>query len=135
MEKIEIHTREDVAVLVNTFYKAVRKDAFLGPFFTAMITNWETHLAHLTDFWCGQLFLDAGYEGNPMEKHRNVDKFFHHNMNEKHFEAWLHMWIATLDNYFMGENAQILKNKAMKMASAIHMDMHIHRNKNSEDNA
>ncbi|WP_093025207.1 group III truncated hemoglobin [Pustulibacterium marinum] len=132
MEKREINNREDVAVLVNTFYKAIRKDAFLGPYFTGMISNWETHLAHLTDFWCGQLFFDSGYEGDPMEKHRNVDKFFYHNMNENHFKAWLEIWLSVLDSEFKGENAELLKNKATKMASAIHMDMYMHRKKNEE---
>ncbi len=129
MEKREIKNREDVALLVNLFYDSVRKDSFLSPYFSGMIANWETHLAHLTDFWCGQLFFDSGYEGNPMKKHRKVDGFFNHNMNENHFKAWLELWVSTLDDNFTGENVTILKNKAQRMASAIHMDMYSHREK------
>lgn len=133
MEKMEIKTREDVAVLVNTFYKAIRKDNFLAPYFSGMINNWETHLAHLTDFWCGQLFFDSGYEGNPMDKHRNVDNFFSHNMNENHFKAWLELWFQVLDTNFTGENVDILKNKAQRMANAIHMDIYSHRSDKSSE--
>lgn len=127
MEKREIKDREDVALLVTTFYKAIRKDMYLAPYFTGMIANWETHMAHLTDFWCGQLFFDVGYEGNPMEKHRKVDSFFNHNMNESHFKAWLDLWVSVLEENFNGENVEILKNKAQRMANAIHMDMFMNR--------
>ncbi|GLB51386.1 hypothetical protein NBRC110019_04250 [Neptunitalea chrysea] len=133
MQRREINNREDVALLVNLFYKVIRKDNYLSPYFTGMISNWETHLAHLTDFWCGQLFFDSGYEGNPMEKHRKVDGFFSHNMNQDHFKAWLELWVAVLDENFEGENVSILKNKAQRMANAIHIDMYSHRSDNSTD--
>ena len=52
-----IHTREDVSLLVRTFYAKVRKDELLGPIFNGIIKDWETHLELLTDFWETNLFF------------------------------------------------------------------------------
>jgi len=48
--KKDIQSREDVALLVNTFYPKVRENELLGPIFNTMIKDWETHLELLTDF-------------------------------------------------------------------------------------
>ncbi|EID75290.1 group III truncated hemoglobin [Imtechella halotolerans] len=127
MEKRELTTRDDVRQLVHSFYAAVRQDALLGPIFNGMIHNWEAHLEHLTDFWCAQLFIDRSYNGNPIEVHRKVDAFANHALSEHHFGAWLNLWIDTLDASFQGDNVFILKNRARKMASFIHIDVFTHR--------
>ena len=49
--KQDIQNRDDVALLVSDFYKKVRKDPVLGPFFNETITDWNQHLDHLTTFW------------------------------------------------------------------------------------
>ena len=56
MVKKKIESREDVSLLVNTFYSKIRKDTLLGPIFNRIITDWETHLELLTDFWETNLF-------------------------------------------------------------------------------
>lgn len=55
--KKEIETRTDIFLLVNEFYKKVRKVQFLGSFFNSTITNWSFHIEHLTYFWEANLFL------------------------------------------------------------------------------
>ena len=44
-------------LLVSEFYKKVRKDEVLGPFFNETIQHWEQHLDHLTTFWETSLFM------------------------------------------------------------------------------
>ena len=73
--KKSIKNRESVFFLVDTFYNKIRKDDLLGSIFNGMITDWDTHLEHLTNFWCSQLFIERSYEGNPIEAHRKVDAF------------------------------------------------------------
>ena len=62
MQKKDINTREDVAQLVDLFYIKVRKDTTLGPVFNNTITDWPTHLNHLTTFWESSLFFSRKLE-------------------------------------------------------------------------
>lgn len=74
--KKDIKSREDITLLVNTFYTQVRENELLGPIFNTMIKDWETHLVLLTDFWETNLFFVKKYTGNPLEKHAEVDKYY-----------------------------------------------------------
>lgn len=65
MSKSDIRHRDDIFKLVTQFYSKVRKDEILGPFFNETITDWDTHLQHLTTFWESSLFLKR----NIMEIH------------------------------------------------------------------
>jgi len=121
--KRRIVTREDVKFLVTEFYAKVRKDSLLGPIFNGIIKDWDHHLEHLTSFWSSQLFIERSYQGNPIEVHRKADKFANHNIDEHYFGKWLNYWIETIDEYFEGDHTFILKNRARKMASFIHIDI------------
>ena len=61
-----IETREDVTLLVNTFYAKIRKDSLLGPIFNQHIPDerWPEHLSKLADFWETNLFGVAKFKGN-----------------------------------------------------------------------
>ncbi len=61
----DLKNREDVYMLVSSFYEKVRKNEEIGHFFEDTITNWEEHLNKLTDFWESNLFFKAKYKGNP----------------------------------------------------------------------
>ena len=56
MDKQDIKNREDIHLLVSKFYKKVRQDKDLGPFFSK-IEDWDEHLERLTTFWESSLFL------------------------------------------------------------------------------
>lgn len=124
-----ITDKTDVAKLVTAFYAKVRKEETLGPIFNGMITDWDAHLELLTRFWSMQLMFERNYDGNPIEIHRKVDVYTRGTINENHFGKWLNLWVQTLDNMYTGENAEILKNRARKMASFIHIDLFKHRTK------
>ncbi len=132
--KKEITTREDVSLLVNTFYSKVRKDELLGPIFNKIITDWETHLELLTDFWETNLFFVKKYFGNPIAVHNEVSKKVDYTINELHFGTWLNLWISTLDELFEGEKAQIAKNRARNMATFIHLNIFNAKKKAAENN-
>ena len=66
--KKDIKSREDILLLVRTFYAKVRKDELLGPVFNLVIEDWERHFEHLTDFWQSNLFFEKKYSGNPLQK-------------------------------------------------------------------
>ena len=123
MEKKKIESREDVSLLVRTFYAKVRKDDLLGPIFNGIITDWETHLELLTDFWETNLFFKRKYFGNPLHAHINVDDKTGHSISELHFGTWINLWVQNLDEHFEGETAQLAKNRARVMGTFIHLNM------------
>ena len=125
--KTDIRNRKDVSLLINTFYKKIRKDEILGPIFNGIITDWGSHLELLTDFWETQLFLKRKYYGNPVTVHQEVDDKMKHGINPEHFGLWLNLWFATIDELFEGETTWIAKNRAQKMSTMLYMKMYENR--------
>jgi len=121
--KQDLSTRDDVYKLVSTFYSRIRKDVYLGPIFEKHIHDWPAHFEHLTTFWENSLFHTGKYKGNPLEIHEKVDKEEQHSINEQHFGVWLNHWVQTIDDLYSGENASILKLKARKMGTHIHIHL------------
>ena len=130
--KKKIESREDLSLLVRTFYSKIRKDALLGPIFNGIITDWETHLELLTDFWETNLFFKRKYFGNPMHAHIEVDKKVGGSINELHFGTWINLWHETINDLFEGETAIVAKNRARNMATFIHLNIFNARNEASK---
>lgn len=115
--KKEIETREDVSKLVRRFYAKVRQDERLGPIFNSIITDWETHLEKLTDFWESNLFFVQKFKGNPKRAHIEVDQKVDNTIESKHFGQWLNLWYQTIDEHFVGQLADRAKTNARKMST------------------
>lgn len=125
MTKTYIKSREEVSLLVRTFYSKIKADDFLGPIFNGIITDWETHLELLTDFWETNLLYKRKYFGNPMSVHVEVDRKCGNSINEKHFGAWINLWIQTIDELFEADDevAHIAKNRARHMGTFLHLNI------------
>lgn len=121
MLKKDIQNREDVFLLVTSFYKKVRKDIILGPFFNDIIKDWDDHLERLTLFWESSLFLKTKYLGNPLEAHVKVDKENNNSITEQHFGLWLNLWFQTIDELFKGDYAENAKRRARKMGTFLYL--------------
>jgi len=128
MKKL-IENREDVKLLVTTFYDKIRSDQEIGFFFNETITDWEEHLEKLTNFWEMNLFGTKNYTGNPIIAHNAVDKRFNHSITPNIFGIWLNLWFATLDELFEGENVDVLKRRARKMQTFLYMNIFESRTK------
>lgn len=123
MERIAINSRKEVDFLVRRFYDRVRIHSELGPIFNGVVTDWETHLAHLSDFW-EMILLQTGPGAgkfNPVKVHREVDKSVDHTIEQAHFGNWLELWFGTIDEFFEGENAAYAKEHARRMAHMLFM--------------
>lgn len=131
MQKTDIESKEDVFLLVSEFYKKVRKDEVLGPFFNNVIKDWEAHIDRLTVFWESSLFmtrkLEERYIGNPLAVHIHVDEENDHAITQTHFGLWLNLWFATLDEHFKGEIAENAKARARKMSTFMFMNIFMAR--------
>ncbi|MCE7992552.1 MAG: group III truncated hemoglobin [Roseivirga sp.] len=119
MKGKDLQTRDDIALLVNTFYDKVRAHEALGPIFNAAIDDWDSHLIRLTDFWETNLFFVRNYKGNPLQVHINVDRQFNNTIHQAHFGNWLQLWFETLDSLFTGRYAEIAKARARSMAATM----------------
>jgi hemoglobin len=122
MEKTlkDIETREDIYLLVDTFYGRIREDQLLGPIFNHHIEQdeWPEHLEKLTGFWAANLLgIPIKKKVNPVLKHHLVDKNLNYNVQQGHFERWLHIWFGTLNDLYKGEIADFAKRKAKNMAN------------------
>jgi len=116
-EKSDLKNREDVKVLVTTFYKKVRKDEILGPIFNSIIKDWTHHIDRLTDFWETNLLFVSKFKGNPISVHNRVDEIYKNKISNLHFGIWLRLWITTIDDLYFGEKAILAKNRARKMGT------------------
>lgn len=122
----DITAKDDIQVLVDSFYAVARQDELLGPIFNTIIgDDWSHHLPKMYDFWNMVIFAVPGYAGQPVKAHVDVDK--RTPMNQEHFDRWLELWKANVDNRFAGEYAEIAKNKAALMANMIHIKVEMGR--------
>ena len=122
-QRKSIETREDVSLLVRSFYQKIRQDEMLGPIFNGAIHDWEPHLEKLTDFWEGNLFffVKTKYQGDPKIAHNELDLKLHKSLTMNHFGHWINLWLETIDEHFQGETAERAKMVARKMASFLYL--------------
>ena len=130
----DLKTRENIHLLVTTFYSRVRKDDLIGPVFNGIIPEdkWPAHMERLTDFWESVALGHYTYVGNPRTKHQEVDAHENHSITQAHFDRWLEMWFTTVDSLFEGPLAGHAKNTAEKMASVFFMAMRENRQGNQK---
>jgi len=123
--KNDIKTREDVFLLVSSFYKKVRVHDVLGLFFNDAIKDWDAHLDKLTTFWETSLFmtrkLEHKYQGDPLEAHVKVDQENNNSITELHFGLWLNLWFETIEELFEGDYAEKAKRRARKMGTFLYL--------------
>jgi len=99
--------------LVRAFYARVRRDPLLGPVFEAAITDWETHLRHLMDFWSSVTLMTGRFEGRPMQTHARLD------IGPEHFARWLELFRATAANVCTPEAAALLVDRAERIGASL----------------
>jgi len=116
----DIKTKDDVRLMVDSFYQKVGEDDLLAPIFIGHSkVEWSKHLPKMYDFWNTILLYQGGYKGSPFAVHEAlpVDSF--------HFERWLNLFNQTIDDNFKGENAEIAKNKAKMIGLTFQAKMNL----------
>jgi hemoglobin len=107
----DIETREDIVLMVDTFYQKVQQDGLIGPIFNSRIAPdaWPAHLNRMYTFWTTILLNQPGYSGQPFEKHRDMP------IDKVHFERWVNLFEALVDSLFEGPIANDAKYRAELM--------------------
>jgi hemoglobin len=111
----EIKNEADVHELVQTFYQKVLKDELLSPFFKHLDLN--EHLPKMEFFWRFVLLDESGYTTSVTDKH------MHMRLTEEHFKRWIFLFHQTLDELFIGEKAEIAKQRAAVIGWTIQSKM------------
>ncbi len=113
-----IESRKDVELLVDSFYAKVRKDDVIGYIFNDVANlDWDKHMPIMYSFWSSILLGDAPFQGDPMGKHIMLDK--KEALLPKHFDRWLELWEANLNEHFEGANAEEALRRAKLMSQLI----------------
>ncbi|HWR99026.1 MAG TPA: group III truncated hemoglobin [Prolixibacteraceae bacterium] len=111
----DIATLKDIHNLVDAFYDKVRKDQTIGFFFNERLEGkWEAHHKKLYRFWHTVLLRRPDYFGNPVPVHFNMQ------LKREHFDHWLQVWCATVDELYAGTIAERAKFRGKTMANAFY---------------
>ncbi|NII81575.1 MULTISPECIES: group III truncated hemoglobin [unclassified Pedobacter] len=126
--KKDIHNREDIMLLVDSFYKNVVLNKQIGPIFTDVAkVDWSHHLPKMYDFWESILFGKAIYKGNPMLSHFALNEQIA--LQTEAFETWKKLFFQTVDDFFVGPNADLIKQKAQSIADLMHFKINLPQSK------
>ncbi|MCB9063679.1 MAG: group III truncated hemoglobin [Chitinophagales bacterium] len=122
----DIETRQDIELLVNTFYEKVKQDDTIGFIFHTIIgEDWSHHLPIMYQFWSTILFGEEGYKGNPIRTHIELDKKI--TLKKPHYERWVTLWNDTVNDLYKGKTADEAMKKAKLMIDLIEMKVNASR--------
>jgi hemoglobin len=116
--KKDIRNRDDIEVLINSFYQKVICDELLGAVFTDVVqVNWVKHLPVMYDFWENTLFYTGNYDGNPLDTHRRLHQMTA--LTTAQFRQWNLLFATSVDELFEGEKASLAKQRAQSISDVM----------------
>ena len=124
--KNDIQNLTDIKLLVDTFYGKVRENALLKDIFNNIIQDrWPEHLAKMYNFWQTVLLEEHTYYGSPFVPHAKLP------VELEHFDKWLLLFNATVDDLFEGEKAEKAKWQGQRMAQMFHSKIEYYKDNSS----
>ncbi|WP_217808570.1 group III truncated hemoglobin [Rhodococcus sp. 1168] len=127
----DLRDRHDVETMVGEFYERAFADPLIGPIFTEIaVMDLGHHLPIMCDFWETVLFRAGKYKRNAFQLHVALnDKF---PLEQEHFDRWLEIWVANVDESFAGQKAEAAKTQARRIAYSIHRRLHASSRRENE---
>lgn len=118
---MDIENRDDLYEVVQLFYQKLFDDIDLKHFFVEFSEqeDLEKHLNVLVDFWDGVLFHSGTYAKNAMQPH--IVKHKETPFESKHFKKWMFLFCASIDELFIGQNSEVIKNRAQSIATVMQL--------------
>jgi hemoglobin len=105
-------TEEQIARLVDLFYRRVHLDPLIGPIFEKFVRDWDQHMAAMRNFWCTALLGRGTYRGNGFAQHMRLP------LEEAHFERWLELWEKSAGEILAPALAERALKRARHMAES-----------------
>ena len=131
----DIETRADIDELMQAFYARALDDDVIGYIFTDVAKlDLEHHLPIIGDFWESLLFGTPAYSKhgrNPLLVHRELHE--KSSLTAEHFQRWLEIFIATVDQMFDGERAEYLKQRAAAIAVRMQEFLEVEKTRGLDD--
>jgi len=119
VERHDIADRADCERLVRAFYGRALTDPVIGFLFVDVAhLDLEAHVPTITSFWETILLGAQSYGGGAFAAHAALDRKA--KLRSGHFERWLVLWRATVDELFEGPLADEAKRHADRVARAFH---------------
>jgi hemoglobin len=113
----DIEEPEDCERLVRVFYARALTDPLIGYLFVDVARlDLEAHVPVIASFWSTILLNTQSYGGGAFAAHAALDA--KSPLRAGHFERWLALWRATVDELFAGERAELAKAHAERVAGA-----------------
>jgi hemoglobin len=91
--------------------------------------NFETHIPVIVDFWETILLDNPVYKKNAMEVHYDLNKKLP--LQKEHFQSWLALFNAAVDELFEGKIASLAKTRARSIADLMLFKIENENNKRS----
>src|SRR3954469_17159213 len=117
--KKDIENREDIDLLMESFYSKAMTDEQIGYIFTDVAKlDLEHHLPIIGDFWEALLFRTgdyARYGRNPLQVHGQLNEKTP--LRPSHFRRWLQLFETSVDELFSGMRADFIKMRAEAIAN------------------
>ena len=115
----DIEDRAGCERLVRAFYTRALEDPIIGWIFTDIARlDVEAHVPVIASFWETVLLGAGSYRGGAFRPHAALHARVP--LRAGHFERWLVLWRATVDELFAGPRAELAKAHAERVAHAFH---------------
>src|ERR1700692_704295 len=110
----DIENRADGARLVRAFYGRALEDPIIGWIFVDVAKlDVEAHVPQIASFW-ETIWLGARSDaGGAFAPHAALHMKVR--LRGGHFERWLALWRATVDELFAGDRAELAKSHALRV--------------------
>jgi hemoglobin len=114
----DIQNQDDLYLLVDEFYKKLLSDNSISYIFTDIVKiKIEEHLPILVTFWSQAILGTGGYTNNLTDIHLNINKI--EKLTPELFQIWLNHFFTTVDENFVGQNAEKIKTQALNIATVM----------------
>lgn len=119
----DIQNQEDLYLLVDEFYKKLLSDDKISYIFTDVVKiKIQEHLPILVTFWSQAILGTGGYTNNLTQIHLDIDKQEH--LTPELFKIWINHFFTTVDENFVGENAEKIKTQALSLSTILQIKIH-----------
>ena len=120
----DIETQDDLYFLVDHFYQKLLSDSSISYLFTEVVKiKLEEHLPILVTFWSQAIFDTGGYFNNLTKIHLDINE--KEKLTPELFTIWLNHFNATVDENFIGNNAEKIKTQALSLATVMQIKINI----------
>ena len=118
----DITGRNDIEKIMAAFYDKLLKDSAISYIFIEVAKiDLEKHLPHIVDFWEQNLLNTGNYSNNVLKIHFDLnDKI---PLTAAHFTIWLNYFYETIDSLFSGEKAEMMKTRALSIATVMQIKL------------